>query len=92
MTDYLADNILIADLNNEKATKNPTYKANIASLNHMALATASKDIVVVPHQSGHFEFFPSGSEAPKDILPLRQSHLGIPRTGSVSARSTRRGG
>ena len=73
MTDYLADNILIADLNNEKATKNPTYKANIASLNHMALATASKDIVVVPHQSGHFEFFPSGSEAPKDILPLRQS-------------------
>ena len=24
MTDYLADNILIADLNNEKATKNPT--------------------------------------------------------------------
>ena len=27
----------------------------------------------MPHQSGHFEFFPSGSEAPKDILPLRQS-------------------
>jgi palmitoyl-protein thioesterase len=42
---------MVADLNNEREVKNPKYKANIASLNTLALAYATKDDIVVPRSS-----------------------------------------
>jgi len=61
MSTYRSSNLFLADINNERAAKNATYKANLASLNHLALAHATKDLIVVPSRSEWFEFFPSGT-------------------------------
>lgn len=48
---YLAANILIADINNERTTKNSTYKQNLIKLNKLVLYQFTEDTVVIPKES-----------------------------------------
>ncbi|EGD79194.1 palmitoyl-protein thioesterase 1 [Salpingoeca rosetta] len=70
---YLEKNIFLADLNNERATKNATYKQNLASLNRFVLIEFSEDTMVVPRESSQFGYFKEG--AMKEIVPMRQQPI-----------------
>jgi len=72
-SDYLANNIFLADINNQRPTKNATYAANLASLNTMALEWSYMDTIVVPNTSAWFEFY-SVNET-KTVVPLQQSQM-----------------
>lgn len=50
-------NIFLADINNVRAAKNATYKANMLSLNKVFLLYSTNDRIVVPLQSPWFSFF-----------------------------------
>jgi len=70
---YLQYNILIADINNERATKNPLYKKNLISLNQLILFKFDLDTVVVPKDSEWFAFFPPNSTSV--IIPMKQQPI-----------------
>lgn len=57
MPAYLARNLFLADLNNERGTKDPQYAVNLASLEHLVLFRFQDDITVVPRDSAWFGFF-----------------------------------
>lgn len=54
---YLAYNPFLPDVNNEHATKNTTYRKNLASLERLVLFKFSQDDIVVPRESSWFGFF-----------------------------------
>jgi hypothetical protein len=54
---YLAYNPFLPDINNEKAVKSMSYKANLASLDKLVLFRFSQDVIVVPRDSAWFSFF-----------------------------------
>eukprot|EP01116_Phalansterium_solitarium_P014534 TRINITY_DN32243_c0_g1_i1.p1 TRINITY_DN32243_c0_g1~~TRINITY_DN32243_c0_g1_i1.p1 ORF type:complete len:303 (+),score=8.54 TRINITY_DN32243_c0_g1_i1:114-1022(+) len=68
---YLRDNIFLADINNERATKNETYRKNMISLNGFLLECALEDTIVIPRTSAWFETWKTGSDS--IVLPLNQS-------------------
>jgi palmitoyl-protein thioesterase len=67
---YLAYNPFLPDLNNERATKNWTYRDNLASLERLVLFKFSQDVIVVPRDSSWFGFF-NGQE----LVELKDSDL-----------------
>lgn len=48
MNEYLAGNIFLPDVNNERAVKNATYADNLASLERLVLYRFEKEYTVVP--------------------------------------------
>ena len=63
-TEYLATSGFIADINNERAVKNSTYKANLVSTTGtVALVMANDDHIVVPKESAWFGFFKTGQDS-----------------------------
>jgi len=60
--EYLEYSLFLADINNERTTKNATYKANIISLNRMSLIYSTTDNIVIPKESPWFEFFAIDSD------------------------------
>jgi Palmitoyl protein thioesterase len=48
MDDYLASNIFLPDINNERDVKNATYADNLASLERLVLYRFEKEYTVVP--------------------------------------------
>jgi Palmitoyl protein thioesterase len=46
--DYLANNIFLPDINNERVAKNATYADNLASLERLVLYRFEKEYTVVP--------------------------------------------
>ena len=48
MDDYLASNIFLPDINNEREVKNATYADNLASLERLVLYRFEKEYTVVP--------------------------------------------
>lgn len=68
---YLANNVFLADINNEKDTKNITYKKNMLSLNTYLLTYATLDSIVIPRVSPWFEFYAPNQEV--NIVPFNQS-------------------
>ena len=48
MDDYLAGNIFLPDINNEREVKNATYADNLASLQRLVLYRFEKEYTVVP--------------------------------------------
>ena len=48
MAEYLAGNIFLPDVNNERAVKNTTYADNLASLKRLVLYRFEKEYTVVP--------------------------------------------
>jgi len=69
--DYLEYNIFLADINNERPTKNTTYKEHIESLNYMLLEYSTIDNIVIPMQSPWFYFYAEGSDS--IILPMNET-------------------
>ena len=53
---YLAKNIFLPDINNEKPAKNSTYKTNLISLQNLVLIKFGNDTVVVPRDRLLFYF------------------------------------
>ena len=60
---FLNTSAFIADVNNERAVKNATYKQHVTSLNHMVLVMAEMDHIVVPKETEFFAFFADGSDS-----------------------------
>ena len=59
---YLEANIFLADINNERAIKNSTYKAHMKALNTYALCYSELDTIVIPRTSPWFQFYEIGSD------------------------------
>eukprot|EP01147_Barroeca_monosierra_P000416 gene416-7857_t len=70
---YLEKNIFLADLNNEHATKNRTYKKNLVSLNKFVMVEFTKDTMVVPRDSEVFGAFANGTM--DHVIPMRQQPI-----------------
>lgn len=51
---YLEHSNFLADINNERAQKNATYKAHLSSLNMFAMFMFENDTVSIPKESSHF--------------------------------------
>eukprot|EP01132_Coremiostelium_polycephalum_P009754 gene9754-11981_t len=71
--EYLAHSLYLADINNERTTKNQTYVDNITSLNSMVLSYSTEDDTIVPRESGWFGFYAEGTQ--KKIVTLQESPL-----------------
>lgn len=70
---FVAENIFLADINNARATKNATYKANFMSLNHVTLLYSLIDNIVVPNASPTFSFFDYVNGSDSVVVPMRQT-------------------
>jgi palmitoyl-protein thioesterase len=68
---YLAKNDFLADINNERAHKNSTYRARLLSLNTLALQYSTADHTVVPRTSPWFSFYAVGQDSV--LTPWNQS-------------------
>lgn len=66
---YLEHSNFLADINNERAVKNETYKKNLASLNRFAMFMFEEDTVAVPKQSALFSEVNATSG---EVTPLRE--------------------
>ena len=73
LADYLEYSILLADLNNERQDKNQTYKKNIMGLNNFVILYSEVDNIVIPAESGWFEFYAPNSV--NTVIPLNESDL-----------------
>ena len=51
---YLESSNYLADINNERALKNKTYKDNLSSLNKFVMFTFEDDTTVIPKETGWF--------------------------------------
>lgn len=51
---YLAHSNFLADINNERAVKNTTYKENLSQLENFVMVLFEDDTVVIPKESGWF--------------------------------------
>jgi palmitoyl-protein thioesterase len=61
----------MADVSNDRADKNPAYRANIIKLEHAVLFYSPNDDVIRPQAAGWFEFYRAGQD--RDITPLKDS-------------------
>jgi palmitoyl-protein thioesterase len=60
--EYLEHSNFLADINNERETKNETYAKNIASLENFVMYIFEDDVTVVPKESGWFAQVDSESD------------------------------
>ncbi|TPX17563.1 uncharacterized protein E0L32_012126 [Thyridium curvatum] len=67
---YLESSNFLADINNERALKNQTYRRNLARLEQLVLYMFSEDTTVVPKETSWFEEV-NGTE----VTPLRARRL-----------------
>ena len=70
MEHYLKYNSFLADINNERPSKNATYRQNLASLEKLVLYRFKDDVTVVPRDSAWFAFY-NGSR----LLPMQETEL-----------------
>ena len=54
---YKAHNVFLADINNDRDTKTPQYKKNLASLSKFVMFRFKDDTMVVPRDSAWFGWF-----------------------------------
>jgi palmitoyl-protein thioesterase len=67
---YLANNIFLPDINNERLNKNQLYADNMASLERLVLVMFEEDTTVVPRESAWFGFWDG-----KSLIPLQDQAL-----------------
>eukprot|EP00775_Hariotina_reticulata_P005960 gene5960-6199_t len=67
---YLAYNIFLPDINNERKNKNQLYADNLASLQRLVLFMFEEDTTVVPRESAWFGFWDG-----KSLIPLQDQPL-----------------
>jgi len=73
---YLEKNRFLPDINNEKDTKNATYKANMEGLTKYVLVEAMDDTMVLPHVSEQHGFYAWGSTAQTQQLEETDGYKG----------------
>lgn len=64
-------NSFLADINNERETKNAQYRSNVLKLKSFVLFYGLLDKIVVPNTSPIFSFFAPGNVS--DVVPFEQS-------------------
>ncbi|KAG8457288.1 hypothetical protein KFE25_001025 [Diacronema lutheri] len=69
---YLAHNAFLPDINNERAVKNETYRANMRRLEEYVLIEAEWDTMLVPRETSQHGFWPWGAEYGR-LVPLEKS-------------------
>jgi palmitoyl-protein thioesterase len=69
LASYLEHSNFLADINNERAQKNKTYAANLASLNKFAMYMFTEDTTVIPKESA---WFAEVNRTSGMITPLQQ--------------------
>ena len=57
LDDYLENSNFLADINNERESKNGTYKENLKKLKKFVMYVFDEDTTVVPKESGWFSEF-----------------------------------
>eukprot|EP01121_Diplochlamys_sp_Union-15-3_P016236 TRINITY_DN5489_c0_g1_i1.p1 TRINITY_DN5489_c0_g1~~TRINITY_DN5489_c0_g1_i1.p1 ORF type:complete len:303 (-),score=36.20 TRINITY_DN5489_c0_g1_i1:19-927(-) len=67
-SDYLKYNTFLADINNERPTKNTTYKENMLSLNTVLLIYSTSDNIVIPKTSPWFQQFKINSDTVVELF------------------------
>ncbi|CAL5867984.1 uncharacterized protein PFLUO_LOCUS2207 [Penicillium psychrofluorescens] len=81
---YLEHSNYLADINNERAHKNTTYAANLATLNRFAMFMFDKDTIAVPKESAWFADVNStdGTVTPLRERPIyKEDWLGLKKLG-----------
>jgi len=73
LEEYLNNSAYLADINNERTDKNISYKKNMMSLNNMACVFTTIDDIVVPKESGIFEFYAPNSQS--YVVPLNETEF-----------------
>jgi palmitoyl-protein thioesterase len=71
--DYLALNEFLADINNERASMNATYKRNLMSLNSALFIDSTADEIIVPHESPKWWFYPWNASLPLQVRPFNET-------------------
>ena len=71
--EYLAKNIFLPDINNNKEVKNSLYKSRLQSLNKFVMVKFTEDSMVQPRESEWFGFYAPGQD--KVVLSLQQTEL-----------------
>jgi len=69
---YLESSNLLADINNERHSKNPTYKENIVKMEKFVLYEFANDTTVIPKQS---EWFAEVNATTEEVTPLKKRDL-----------------
>lgn len=72
MDQYRAYSNFLADINNERASKNVTYKENMAKLNKFAMYMFENDKMMVPKESSHFA---EVNTTDGTVTPLRERRI-----------------
>lgn len=70
--EYLENSNLLADINNERASKRESYAKNIASLENLVLFSFEEDTTVIPKES---EWFAEVNKTTTEVTPLRERKL-----------------
>ena len=70
LASYKANNIFLADINNDRDTKNPLYRENLVSLQKFVMFRFQHDTTVVPRDSAWFGWY-NGSQ----LLTMNQTDL-----------------
>ncbi|GAM21463.1 hypothetical protein SAMD00019534_046380 [Acytostelium subglobosum LB1] len=70
---YLQTSMFLADINNERLTKNQLYKQNIQSLNALVVSYSINDLTIVPRESGWFSYYANNTQS--TVIPLRESEF-----------------
>lgn len=70
--EYLENSNFLADINNERALKNPAYKTNLAAINNFVMYMFENDTTVIPKESGWFAYTNASDGA---VTPLREREI-----------------
>eukprot|EP00475_Leptophrys_vorax_P031754 TRINITY_DN482_c0_g1_i1.p1 TRINITY_DN482_c0_g1~~TRINITY_DN482_c0_g1_i1.p1 ORF type:complete len:290 (-),score=81.46 TRINITY_DN482_c0_g1_i1:50-919(-) len=70
---YLKESPFLADINNERAQKNQTYKDNMLKLNKYVLIKALNDTVIYPGESEWHGFWAWGDSTKSKIVEMRDT-------------------
>jgi len=73
---YLDVSHFLADINNERAQKNATYRSNMLSLTSVTLLYSTIDDIVIPLSSPWFQFYQIGQDSVVEIFNETQQYQG----------------
>jgi len=75
-TTYLEKSRFLADINNEKVTKNASYADHMKSLKNYVLVEATKDTMVRPHVSEQHGFYQWGAKTTLESMKDTEGYKG----------------
>jgi len=73
LNDYLKRCRVLPDLNNERTTKNATYKKNILSVKNFLMGWSTVDHVLKPRETGWFGVFAPNQQ--EQVIPLEEQEM-----------------